>query len=147
MDHGDKPFVVRTAAASPARGQRRERAYIATTELPPQPLHAAHTRRLSPQVAAGVVEAMAGAAGDRIPQVHVPTSLTTCRALKPRTANALHRLVPSDCDAGSIDPNTGRTAGDQAPFFAPLEPRGCAFEKRATLQQDPDIEARVGLDE
>jgi hypothetical protein len=114
MDHGDEPCVVRTAAASPARRQWRERAYIAIAELAPQPFDPTDARRLAPQVAAGIVEAMAGAAGDRIPQIHVPTSLTACRALKPRTANALHRLVRSDCDAGSIDPNTGRTAGDQA---------------------------------
>jgi hypothetical protein len=114
MDHSNKPFVIRTTAASPARRQWRERAYVATTKLPPQPFDATDDGGLAPQVTTGVVEAMAGAAGDRIPQVHVPTFLTARRALEPRTANALHRLVPNNRDGSSLKPNTGRTGGELA---------------------------------
>src|SRR5262249_9742528 len=146
-DQGDKLLVVRAAAALPARRQRRERSYIATAELAPQPLDATDTRRLPPQVAARMLKTVAPPTGDHVPQVHVPATPTEHRALKPRPTNARHGLIPRHRNSGSIDPNIGCLCDEEAGFFTPLEPRRCAFDKPATLQQVPDVEARVGLDE
>ena len=94
--HRDQLLVIRTAAASPARRQWRKRSYIATAKLAPQSLHPADAGSLAAQVAAGVVEAMAGAAGDPVPQIDVPATLTAQRTLKPWTADAFHWFVPRD---------------------------------------------------
>jgi hypothetical protein len=56
--------VISTAAASPARRHWRKRSDIAVAELAPQPFDATNAGRLAPEVAARVVEAMAGAAGN-----------------------------------------------------------------------------------
>jgi hypothetical protein len=144
--HRDQLLVIGTAAARPDAGrQGRERSRIAIAEPTPQPLHAAHTRRLPPQVANCMPKTVTLPASDRVSQVHVTATLTATRALEPWPANARHRLVPNNGDGSFVDPNTGRTAGKLALLFAPLEPCRCPFDESSTLQQLPDIDARVGF--
>src|SRR6516165_9718693 len=114
----------------------------------PPPTHdAVNARHRTVQVAARIVETAAGPAGDHVTQVYIPTTPTTRRTLKPRSAGARHRLVPHNRNPSSIDPNIGRLSGELAPFFTPLEPRRRTFSQPAALQQHPDIEARVGFDD
>src|SRR5262249_60749688 len=105
--------------ACPARGQRPRGSYTAPAELAPQPLDAADTRRLPPQVAARIFQAMASPTGDHAAQVHVPATPAAHPALEPRPANARDRLVPRHRNAGSIDPNIGRPSGGQATTYPP----------------------------
>src|SRR5262249_15312889 len=109
--------------------------------------HAADARHLPPQMSTGMLKTVASPASDGVAQIHVTAAVTAARALEPRPTHTRHWLIPNDRDAGSIDPNIGRPSGDQAPFFAPLEPRCCTFNQPTALQQVPDVEARVGLDE
>src|SRR5262249_14127762 len=94
----------------------------------------------------GMLKAVASPASDGVAQIHVTAAMTAARALEPRPTHTRHWLIPNDRDAGSIDPNIGRPSGDQAPFFAPLEPRRCIFYQPAALQDRPNIDAPVGFD-
>jgi hypothetical protein len=142
----DQLIVVRTAAASPARRQWRKRSYIATAELAPQPHHAADARCLAPQVAAGVVEAMAPPAGDRIEQVDVPTAPMAHRTFEPWSRTTWHWLVPDDRHRVPVDRKIGSVSGEPAAPVAPSELRHRAFCERAALEQRPDVQARQVFD-
>ena len=108
----------------------------------PPPTHdAVNARHRTVQVARSVVEAMAGAAGDHVAQVYIPATPTTRRTLKPRSADARHRLVPRHRNAGSINQNIGGLSADQvAPGPAENFSRR-RFEPPGRLRRSTQLEA------
>src|SRR5215831_14121021 len=89
---GDKLVVIRTAAAAPARRQWSKRSHIATAELAPQPLDAANTRRLAPQVANRILKPVAPRACNFVAQIQITALSPAGWALPPWPADARHWL-------------------------------------------------------
>src|SRR5215831_14647348 len=92
VNHRDQLVVIRTAAAAPARRQWSKRSHIATAELAPQPLDAANTRRLAPQVANRILKPVAPRACNFVAQIQITALSPAGWALPPWPADARHWL-------------------------------------------------------
>src|SRR5215831_8445335 len=81
LDLRHQPLVIGLAAAWRALWQGCEGSSVTTTQLAPEPLHAADAWRLLPEVTTCVVEPVASPASDRIQQVHMSAASAAPRAL------------------------------------------------------------------
>jgi hypothetical protein len=77
----------------------------------------------------------------------MPASLLAHGTFKPRTTDAWHRLVPPDHDWSSIDEEIRRSAKQAPCFFAPSDLDLGPFGQGATLEQVPDVQSCIRLDQ